>query len=62
MWGLLTSYVFFSKAEDGVRLDRFRKQNETEAPNATSANRQAVSARDQQDEEAEADEDETSGA
>jgi hypothetical protein len=26
MWGLVTSYVFFNKTEDGVQLDRFRKR------------------------------------
>ena len=33
MWGLVTSYVFFGKAEEGAQIDRFRKKkSEIKAP------------------------------
>jgi hypothetical protein len=31
MWGLVTSFVYFGKDEDGEQLDRFRTKRETEA-------------------------------
>lgn len=35
MWGLVTSYVFSGKPDDGAQIDRFRKRCEAKAPTAT---------------------------